>query len=145
MKSFDFTGVYRDKSMPEVNNFRALVMGQWISPVIDVSAAIPVIGQINSGSVGWFSRPIDGNEIEVYTSLDDGQTWNGLINGKILQDAKLLNDSPAITFKVIVKSYVAQLWTEWSPRIYSIVLVLSNKEQENWEKRVAIPLEWGEE
>lgn len=143
MKSFDITGIYRDKNMPEINNFRALVMGQWISPVIDVSAAIPVIGRINSGSVGWFSRPIDGNEIEVYTSISGGQ-WNPLINGKILQDAKLLNDSPAITFKVIVKSYVAQLWVEWSPRIYSVVLVLSNKEQENWEKKITVPLEWGD-
>ena len=143
MLNFIRKGLYND-IRGEIIREKFSTMGIWISPAIDVSAAIPVIGQINSGSVGWFSRPIDGNEIEVYTSLDEGQTWNGLINGKILQDAKLLNDIPSIMFKVIVKSYVAQLWTEWSPRIYSIVLFLSNKEQENWEKKITVPLEWGD-
>src|SRR5690554_798057 len=75
MINFTKEGIYGDKNMPPITEFKAIAMGVWVSPTFDISPAFEVIGEIKSGRIGTFSRPIDGNEVEVVTSIDNGETW----------------------------------------------------------------------
>ena len=137
-------GVYGDGNMPAVNNFRTLALGTRISPNIDISEAFTVLNEINSGKISWFSRPIQGNEIDILTSMNDGITWDKMINGQYIQNAKQLNDNPFIKLKYVIRSYVSMIIPENSPKIYSVVLTLSDKDQNVWDTKIEIPLEWNE-
>ena len=137
-------GVYGDDEMPDVTNFRTLALGTRISPQIDISEAFTVLDEINSGKISWFSRPIQGNEIEILTSMDNGITFDKMINGQYIKNAKKLNTDPFIKLKYVVRSYVSMIIREDSPKIYSVVLTLSDKDQNVWDTKIEIPLEWNE-
>jgi len=135
-------GVYLDDNMPDVDNFRALAMGTRESPAIDVSPAFDVIDEINSGMISWFSRPIDGTEIEVLTSLDGGTNWDKMINGQYIKNAKQLNDDHTIHLKYVIRSYISQIREEDGPKLFNVTLILSDKEQNYWAKKINEELTW---
>jgi len=137
-------GVYGDENMPDVNNFRTLALGTRESPNIDLSEAFTVLDEINSGKISWFSRPIQGNEIDILTSMDSGNSWDKMINGQYIQNVKQLNDDPFIKLRYVIRSYISMIIPENSPKVYSLVITLSDKEQNIWDKKVEIPLEWNE-
>jgi|GEM_PF-4127137 len=132
-------GLYKDIREDEA---KSLVMAVWDSPAIDVSPALSIIGEINSGMMGSYMKPLDGNEIELLVSLD-GSNYSKLKNGYI-ENAVALNDNPSLWLRAIIRSYVASISRDFSPRLYVITIVLSNKKQETWETEVRIPLEWGD-
>lgn len=142
--NFTDKGVYDDENMPDINDFRNLAMGTRVSPSIDVSPAFDIIDIINSGMVSWFSRPIDGTEIEVLTSVDGGDSWDKLIDGRYIQNVKTLNDDPTIHLKYIVKSYISQIRYENSPKLYSVVLILSSEEDNYWAKELKEKISWND-
>jgi len=125
-------GVYLDDDMPSIQTFRNIAMSTRVSPQIDVSPAFRYIDEINSGWIGWFSRPISGTEIEVLTSLDDGESWDKVVNGQYIQNAKQLNDNPFIKLKYVIRSYISQIREEDTPKLFVVSLTLSDKEQNFW-------------
>jgi len=137
-------GVYGDENMPDVNNYRTLALGTRESPNIDLSEAFTVLDEINSGKISWFSRPIQGNEIDILTSMDSGNSWDKMINGQYIQNVKQLNDDPFIKLRYVIRSYISMIIPENSPKVYSLVITLSDKEHNTWDKEVEIPLEWNE-
>lgn len=137
-------GIYGDNNMPDVNNFRKLALATRESLDIDISEAFTVLDEINSGKISWFSRPIQGNEIEILTSIDSGVNWDKMINGQYIQNVKQLNDDPFIKLRYVIRSYVSMIIPENSPKIYSVIITLSDKKQNAWDKKVVIPLEWNE-
>jgi len=137
-------GVYGDENMPDVNNYRTLALGTRESLDIDISEAFTVLDKINSGKISWFSRPIQGNEIDILTSMDSGNSWDKMINGQYIQNVKQLNDDPFIKLRYAIRSYISMIIPENSPKVYSVVITLSDKEQNTWDKEVKIPLEWNE-
>ena len=137
-------GVYGDENMPDVNNFRTLALGTRESPDIDLSDVFNTLDEVNSGKISWFSRPIQGNEIEILTSMDSGSSWDKMINGQYIKNVKQLNDDPFIKLRYVIRSYVSMIIPENSPKVYSLVITLSDKEQNSWDKKVEIPLEWNE-
>jgi hypothetical protein len=134
-------GVYRDDDMPDIETFRNLAMGTRESPLIDVSPAFDVIDEINSGWIGWYSRPIAGTEVEVLTSLD-GNKWDKMINGQYIQNAKHLNDDPNIYLKYVIRSYISQIIPEDSPKLYNVVLILSDKQNKSWNTEIYPEISW---
>lgn len=137
-------GVYGEENMPDVNNFRTLALGTRTSPDIDLSDVFNTLDVVNSGKISWFSRPIQGNEIEILTSMDNGNSWDKMINGQYIQNVKQLNDDPFIKLRYVIRSYISMIIPENSPKVYSLVITLSDKEQNTWDKEVEIPLEWNE-
>jgi len=137
-------GVYGDEDMPDVTNFRTLALGTRESPDIDLSDVFTVLDEVNSGKISWFSRPIQGNEIDILTSMDSGSSWDKMINGQYIQNVKQLNDDPFIKLRYVIRSYISMIIPENSPKVYSLVITLSDKEQNTWDKKVEIPLEWNE-
>ena len=135
-------GVYKDDNMPSIDDYKGLVMGIRISPSIDVSPTFNVIDSINSGVIGWFSRPIEGTEIRVLSSVDGGNTWDEMINGQYLQNVKVLNDSPSIKLKYVVKSYISQILPENSPKLFEVILILSDEEQNYWSTKAILNINW---
>ena len=135
-------GIYGDENMPDVNNFRTLAMATRESPNIDISAAFNVLDEINSGKISWFSRPISGNEIDILTSMNDGNNWDKMVNGQYIQNAKQLNDVPFIKLRYVIRSYISMIIPENSPKVYSLVLTLSDKEQNTWNTEIEIQTEW---
>jgi hypothetical protein len=118
-------------------------MGVWVSPTFDISPAFEVIGEIKSGRIGTFSRPIDGNEVEVVTSIDNGETWQKA-EKNIIQDAEKLNDNPYIQLRVVIRSYISQIVPEKSPKLFSVSIILSNKDFEEWSAEIPLQLKWGD-
>ena len=143
--NFTDKGVYKDDNMPDIDNFRSMAMGTRVSPLIDVSPAFDVIDEINSGMIAWFSRPITGTEIEVLTSVDEGNTWDKMINGQYIDNAKKLNDNPYIKLKYVIRSYISQIREEDSPKLFSVVLILSDKERNYWSKLITEELSFDKE
>ena len=142
-KHYDRQGVYGDENMPDIDNFRMLAMGIRTSPQIDISPAFDVLeGPIQSGWVGWFSRPIYGTEIDILTSMDNGSTWDLLESGQYIKNADELNDNPNFMYRAVIKSYIAELFPEDSPKLFSFVLVLSDRAQNFWVKSITTQLEW---
>jgi len=137
-------GVYGDEDMPDVTNFRTLALGTRESPDIDLSDVFTVLDEVNSGKISWFSCPIQGNEIDILTSMDSGSSWDKMINGQYIQNVKQLNDDPFIKLRYVIRSYISMIIPENSPKVYSLVITLSDKEQNTWDKKVEIPLEWNE-
>ena len=143
MINFTKEGIYGDKNMPPITEFKAMAMGVWISPTFDISPAFEVIGEIKSGRIGTFSRPIDGNEVEVVTSIDNGETWQKA-EKNIIQDAEKLNDNPYIQLRVVIRSYISQIVPEKSPKLFSVSIILSNKDFEEWSAEIPLQLKWGD-
>ena len=129
--------------MPPITEFKAIAMGVWMSPIFDISPAFEVIGEIKSGRIGTFSRPIDGNEVEVVTSIDNGETWQKA-EKNIIQDAEKLNDNPYIQLRVVIRSYISQIVPEKSPKLFSVSIILSNKDFEEWSAEIPLQLKWGD-
>ena len=129
--------------MPPITEFKAMAMGVWTSPTFDISPAFEVIGEIKSGRIGTFSRPIDGNEVEVVTSIDNGETWQKA-EKNIIQDAEKLNDNPYIQLRVAIRSYISQIVPEKSPKLFSVTIILSNKDFEEWSAEIPLQLKWGD-
>src|SRR5690606_41714546 len=100
MINFTKEGIYGDKNMPPITEFKAMAMGVWMSPIFDISPAFEVIGEIKSGSIGTFSRPIDGNKVEVVTSIDYGETWQKE-EKNIIHDAEILKDNQYIQLRYV--------------------------------------------
>src|SRR5690554_3945595 len=138
MINFTKEGIYGDKNMPPITEFKAIAMGVWVSPTFDISPAFEVIGEIKSGRIGTFSRPIDGNEVEVVTSIDNGETWQKA-EKNIIQDAEKQNDNLYIELRVATRSYMSQIVPEKSPKLFSVSIILSNKDLE--EGSTEIPLQ----
>jgi len=136
-------GVYNDENMPDIDTIRAIAMGVWVSPSFDISPAFEKIGVINSGKIGHFARPIDGTDIDIYTSLDNEESWQKVEDG-FIENADRLNDYPYIKLRVIVKSYVSQIYPEKSPKLFSITIILSDKEYKEWSADIPLQLEWGD-
>ena len=143
MINFTKEGIYGDKNMPSITEFKAMAMGVWTSPTFDISPAFEVIGEIKSGKIGTFSRPIDGNEVEVVTSIDNGETWQKA-EKNIIQDAEKLNDNPYIQLRVVIRSYISQIVPEKSPKLFSVTIILSNKDFEEWSAEIPLQLKWGD-
>jgi hypothetical protein len=141
---FTHKGIYLDDEMPDINTFRNTAMGTRTSPLIDVSAAFDVIGEIKSGMVGWFSRPIVGTEVEILTSMNDGANWDKMNNGQYIQNAKELNDNPYIKLKYVIRSYVSQVREEDTPKVFIVILILSDKERNYWAVKSEGKLEWND-
>ena len=137
-------GIYLDDEMPTINTFRNVAMGTRISPLIDVSPAFDVIDEINSGIIGWFSRPITGTEVEILTSMNDGETWDKMNNGQYIQNAHKLNDNPYIKLKYVIRSYVSQIREEDTPKLFIVILILSDKERNYWAVKSEVELEWND-
>lgn len=142
-KNFDRTGVYGDRNMPDVENFRALVMGVWVSPVIDVSTAFEIPSKIVSGRIDYLASPIDSTDIEVFSSIDNRKSWQR-VNGNIIENVERLNNNPYIQLRVIVKSYISQLIPEKSPQLYSVTITLSDNYYNEWSNEIPVQLEWKE-
>ena len=143
MINFTKEGIYGDKNMPPITEFKAMSMGVWVSPTFDISPAFEVIGEIKSGRIGTFSRPIDGNEVEVVTSIDNGETWQKA-EKNIIQDAEKLNDNHYIQLRVVIRSYISQIVPEKSPKLFSVSIILSNKDFEEWSAEIPLQLKWGD-
>lgn len=143
MINFTKEGIYGDKNMPPITEFKVIAMGVWLSPTFDISPAFEVIGEIKSGRIGTFSRPIDGNEVEVVTSIDNGETWQKA-EKNIIQDAEKLNDNPYIQLRVVIRSYISQIVPEKSPKLFSVSIILSNKDFEEWSAEIPLQLKWGD-
>lgn len=143
MINFTKEGIYGDKNMPPITEFKSMAMGVWVSPTFDISPAFDVIGEIKSGRIGTFSRPIDGNEVEVVTSIDNGETWQKA-EKNIIQDAEKLNDNPYIQLRVVIRSYISQIVPEKSPKLFSVTIILSNKDFEEWSAEIPLQLKWGD-
>lgn len=143
-KYFSIRGIYQDENMPDIITLRTLAMATRDSPAIDVSPAFEVLDEINSGWVSWFSRPITGNEVEVMTSIDGGANFEKVINGQFIQNVKELNDDPTIHLRYIIRSYISQIIPESSPRVYSVVITLSDKKMNYWSTEETIKLKWNE-
>lgn len=137
-------GVYLDDDMPDITTFRNLAMATRTSPEIDVSPAFDYIDEINSGMIGWFSRPITGTEVEILTSMDSGTTWDKMINGQYIENSKQLNDNPYIKLKYVIRSYVSQIREEDSPKLFVVILILSDKERNFWAVKSEGKLEWND-
>ena len=129
--------------MPPITEFKAIAMGVWLSPTFDISPAFEVIGEIKSGKIGTFSRPIDGNEFEVVTSIDNGETWQKAENN-IIKDAEKLNNNPYIQLRVVIRRYISQIVPEKSPKLFSVSIILSNKDFEEWSAEIPLQLKWGD-
>src|SRR5690606_12726114 len=127
MINFTKEGIYGDKNMPPITEFKSMAMGVWVSPTFDISPAFEVIGEIKSGKIGTFSRPIDGNEVEVVTSIDNGETWQKA-EKNIIQDAEKLNDIPYIQLRLVIRSYISQIVPEKAPELFSVSIIPSNKD-----------------
>lgn len=140
--NFSKKGIYKDENMPSVNNFRALSLGIRTSNQIDVSPAFDVIDEIKTGIISWFASPLDGTKIEVLTSLDNGQSWDKVINGQFINKAERLNDNPYIKLRYIIKSYVSQIKKEDSPKLFNVSIILSDKNKNIWKKQENINLNW---
>ena len=143
-KFFSGRGTYQDENMPDITTLRTLAMATRDSPAIDVSEAFEVLDEINSGWVSWFSRPITGNEVEIMTSMDNGETFEKVINGQFIQNVKELNDDPTIHLRYIIRSYISQIIPERSPKVYSVVITLSDKKMNYWSTEETVKLEWNE-
>src|SRR5690554_2315987 len=143
MINFTKEGIYGDKNMPPITEFKAIAMGVWISPTFDISPAFEVIGEIKSGRIRTFSRTIDGNEVEVVTRIDNGETWQKA-EKNIIQDAEKLYDNPYIQLRVIIRSYISQIVPEKSPKLFSVSIILSNKDFEEWSAEITLQLKWGD-
>ena len=139
---FLYKGIYGDEEMPQIDEFRTTIMGLRESPLFDVSAALDEIGTIRSGRISWYARPIEGTDIEVLSSMDEGSSWDRMINNEFLQNVEQLNDNPFIKLKYVIRSTVAELFPEKSPRLFSVTLTLSNQLQESWSKEFKHQLEW---
>jgi hypothetical protein len=135
-------GVYQDENMPEIDQFRSTVMGIAISPLIDLSEGLEILGTIRSGQISWYSRPIEGTSIEVLSSIDDGTTWNRLNNNQNIENVEQLNYDPTIKLKYIVKSYISQLVKDKSPKLFSVTITLSNVNENVWSETVSPDLNW---
>lgn len=129
--------------MPPITEFKAIAMGVWVSPTFDISPAFEVIGEIKNGRIGTFSRMIDVDEVEVVTSIDNGETWQKA-EKNIIQDAEKLNDNPYIQLRVVIRSYISQIVTEKSPKLFSVSIILSNKDFEEWSAEIPLQLKWGD-
>lgn len=141
--AWDRRGIFQDDDMPDIENFRTLAMGVWVSPLIDVSDAFEILEEINSGTIGYFARPIDSTDIEVFSSLDNRESWQR-VNNSVIKNADRLNDYPYIQLRVIVKSYISQLIPEKSPQLYSVTITLSDKNYDEWSNEMPVQLEWGD-
>ncbi|MFP4661940.1 MAG: hypothetical protein ACLFPF_07115 [Halanaerobiales bacterium] len=135
-------GVYGDDNMPSIDTWRAIVMAQRISPIIDLSAAFDNIDEINSGIIGTFIQPTDSTDIEVYTSFDEGDNWDSLIDGLYIKNAEQLNDNPSITLKYIIKSYVSQIDKGKTPKLFTVNIILSDLKRGQWSTEQTIQLDW---
>lgn len=143
MINFTKEGIYGDKNMPPITEFKAMAMGVWVSPTFDISPAFDVIGEIKSGSIETFSRLIDGDGVEVFISIDNGETWQEA-EKNIIQDAEKLNDNPYIQLRVVIRSYISQIVPEKSPKLFSVTIILSNKDFEEWSAEIPLQLKWGD-
>lgn len=138
--AFYRSGLYKD--VKGEGGIKETAMGVWNSPAVDVSPAFSVIGEINSGMLGSFMRPLEGNDVELLYSLN-GTDYNRLKNG-FIENAEQLNDNPSLWLRAIIRSYVSTISKEFSPELYIVTIILSNKKREFWETEVEIPLKWGE-
>ena len=129
--------------MPPITEFKAMVMGVWVSPAFDISPAFDVIGEIKSGSIETFSRLIDEDGVEVFISIDNGETWQEA-EKNIIQDAEKLNDNPYIQLRVVIRSYISQIVPEKSPKLLSVRIILSNKDFKEWSAEIPLQLKWGD-
>ena len=143
MINFTKEGIYGDKNMPPITEFKAMVMGVWVSPAFDISPAFDVIGEIKSGSIETFSRLIDEDGVEVFISIDNGETWQEA-EKNIIQDAEKLNDNPYIQLRVVIRSYISQIVPEKSPKLLSVRIILSNKDFKEWSAEIPLQLKWGD-
>lgn len=143
MINFTKEGIYGDENMPPITEFKAMAMGVWVSPAFDISPAFEVIGEIKSGRIGTSSQQIDGDEVEVVTSIDNGETWQKA-EKNIIQDAEKLNDNPYIQLRVVIRSYISQIVPEKSPKLFSVSIILSNKDFEEWSAEIPLQLKWGD-
>lgn len=142
MLEFGIKGIYKDENMPEIDEFIVPVMGVWETQSIDVSPAFEIIDEINSGKIGYLVQPFDKTDIEVYTSVD-GETWQGTKEG-FIENSDMLNDSPYIKLKVVVRYRVAQITEEESMKLSIITITLSDKDYKEWSTEIPLQLEWGD-
>ncbi len=141
--SFEFVakGVVNDDDMPEVDFYRLTAFGMRDSPSIDILEAKEELGEINSGFVSWFSRPVLGTEVKVLTS-HDGEQYDELIDNKYIKDAHKLNENLELYMRYSIISEVATVFREQGPQLFNVVITLSNKLQEHWTTEGTIKLEW---
>lgn len=142
MKAFQ-KGFIGDDNTPDVDGIKMTSMGIRISPLIDLSPALDVLDEINSCRISKFSRPIDGTEVKVYSSLDEGSTWDITDDDGFIQNAEQINDTPSIMLKYVIQSQVSQILPGKSPKLYSVVVTLSDKDNNEWSKETDIQLNWG--
>ena len=141
--SFQFVdkGVLYDDNMPEVDFYRLTAFGMRDSPGFDVSPAIEKLGEINSGFISWFARPIEGTEVKVLTSAD-GEDYLELENNAYIQNAQELNENPWLYLRYFIISEVATILRDRGPQLFSVTITLSNQLQESWSKEFMAQLEW---
>lgn len=142
MKAFQ-KGFIGDDNTPDVDGIKMTSMGIRISPLIDLSPALDVLDEINSCRISKFSRPLDGTEVKVYSSLDEGSTWDITDDDGFIQNAEQINDTPSIMLKYVIQSQISQILPSKSPKLYSVVVTLSDKDNNEWSKETDIQLNWG--
>jgi len=79
----------------------------------------------------------------VVTSIDNGETWQKA-EKNIIQDAEKLNDNPYIQLRVVIRSYISQIVPEKSPKLFSVTIILSNKDFKEWSAEIPLQLKWGD-
>lgn len=120
-------------------------MGVRISPEIDVSPAFDEIGEIASGLISWYARPLHGTDIEIAVSYDGGDSFKELVNGEYIPEADRLNDDPTLTLRYSMRSHLAQVNPDEAPKLYIVSVILSNEERETWELEDLSQLDWSDE
>ncbi|MFW6016879.1 MAG: hypothetical protein ACOCRK_10615, partial [bacterium] len=65
--------------------------------------------------------------INIFSSVDDGVTWDPLLEGNYVDKCEEINNTGTFKIKCVIESFLAELFKEDTAKIYSIYFTFSNQ------------------